>query len=356
MDQQQQQQYSREQGEGEPELVHIPRYQGQSGGAVPEGRDGRGPAQETRYGATALGSDVISASGFDANGGGSELKRQKSQENGYDPIWNPDAAAPETAASQKKNATSANVGLQIPANIDGGAVSKSDLPAPTETTSAGNSNSAEGQKEEDVTELGTGTDGSLWQTGGDASGKPQESAASHGTQNSAVSTETHQRIPSPTEVGFGGGYGAPNDVNDLQISGSGLDEAGSEETGTDYDATRAAGGDGYQQPKVGADTYKQEESKPDADHPAVEDREEQQQQQAHKKEGMMARMMEKLPGHLHRHRHNNNKTAIDPAAASDENGSETTDSEQKKQQGAGAFTKLKEKLKPGNDNNNNQSE
>jgi hypothetical protein len=352
--QQQQQQYSGEQGEDEPELVHIPRYQGQSGGAVPEGRDGRGPAQESRYGATALGSDVISASGFDANGGGSELKRQKSQENGYDPVWNPNAAAPETAASQKKNATSANVGLQIPANIDGTAVSKSDLPAPTETTAAGNSNSAEAQKEEDVTELGAGTDGSLWQTGGDASGKPQESAASHGTQNSAVSTETHQRIPSPTEVGFGGGYGAPNDVNDLQISGSGLDEPGGEETGTDYDVTRAAGGDGYQQPKVGADTYKQEESKPDADHPAVEDREEQ-QQQARKKEGTMSKIMEKLPGHLHHHRHNN-KTAIDPAAASNDNGSETTDSEQKKQQGAGAFTKLKEKLKPGNDNNNNQSE
>jgi hypothetical protein len=29
---------------------------------------------------------MISASGFDANGGGSKLKQQKSQENGYDPI------------------------------------------------------------------------------------------------------------------------------------------------------------------------------------------------------------------------------------------------------------------------------
>jgi hypothetical protein len=55
--------------------------------------------QEFCYGATALGSDVISASGFDANGGGSELKQLKSQENGYDPIWNSDAATLETAAS-----------------------------------------------------------------------------------------------------------------------------------------------------------------------------------------------------------------------------------------------------------------
>jgi hypothetical protein len=34
--------------------------------------------QESYYGAIALGSDVISASGFDANGGGFELKQQKS--------------------------------------------------------------------------------------------------------------------------------------------------------------------------------------------------------------------------------------------------------------------------------------
>jgi hypothetical protein len=55
--------------------------------------------QESCYGATALGFDVISTSGFDANGGGSELKQQKSQENGYDPVWNSDAAAFETVAS-----------------------------------------------------------------------------------------------------------------------------------------------------------------------------------------------------------------------------------------------------------------
>ncbi len=54
---------------------------------------------------------MISASVFNANGGGSELKQQKSQENGCDPVWNSDVATPETAASQKKNATSANVGL-----------------------------------------------------------------------------------------------------------------------------------------------------------------------------------------------------------------------------------------------------
>jgi hypothetical protein len=44
-------------------------------------------------------------------------------------------------------------------------------------------------------------------------------------------------------------------------------------------------------------------SKSDADHPTVEDCEEH-QHQAHKKEGMMARMMEKLPGHLHHHCNN----------------------------------------------------
>jgi hypothetical protein len=47
---------------------------------------------------------------------------------------------------------------------------------------------------------------------------------------------------------------------------------------------------------------------------------------------MMARMMEKLPGHLHHHRNNNNKTAIDPIAAGDDNGNEATDFEQKKEQ------------------------
>jgi len=47
---------------------------------------------------------------------------------------------------------------------------------------------------------------------------------------------------------------------------------------------------------------------------------------------MMARMMEKLPGHLHHHRNNNNKTTIDRVTTSDDNGNEATDSEQKKQQ------------------------
>jgi hypothetical protein len=42
---------------------------------------------------------VISASGFDANSGGFELKQQKSQENGYDPVWNSDATAIETVAN-----------------------------------------------------------------------------------------------------------------------------------------------------------------------------------------------------------------------------------------------------------------
>jgi hypothetical protein len=58
--------------------------------------------------------------------------------------------------------------------IDGGAVSKSDLPAPAKITVVGNSNSAEAKKEEDVTKLGASTNGFLWQAGGDASGKPQE--------------------------------------------------------------------------------------------------------------------------------------------------------------------------------------
>jgi len=42
---------------------------------------------------------VIFASGFDANNGSFELKQQKSQENGYDPVWNSNAAALKTAAS-----------------------------------------------------------------------------------------------------------------------------------------------------------------------------------------------------------------------------------------------------------------
>ncbi len=55
--------------------------------------------QKFCYGATAFGFDVISASGFNANGGGFELKQQKYQENGYDPIWNSDVAALKTTAS-----------------------------------------------------------------------------------------------------------------------------------------------------------------------------------------------------------------------------------------------------------------
>jgi hypothetical protein len=46
--------------------------------------------------------------------------------------------------------------------INGGAVSKSDLPALTKITIVGNSNFAEAKKEEDVTELSAGTDGFLW--------------------------------------------------------------------------------------------------------------------------------------------------------------------------------------------------
>jgi len=81
---------------------------------------------------------------------------------------------PEIATSQKKNATSANVDLQIPTKIDGGVVSKSDLQAPAKINIVGNSNFAEAKKEEDVTEFGASTDGFLWQTSGDASDKPQE--------------------------------------------------------------------------------------------------------------------------------------------------------------------------------------
>jgi hypothetical protein len=53
-------------------------------------------------------------------------------------------------------------------------VSKSNLPAPAKITVVGNSNSAEAKKEENVTKLGAGTYGFLWQTGGYAFGKPQE--------------------------------------------------------------------------------------------------------------------------------------------------------------------------------------
>jgi hypothetical protein len=53
-------------------------------------------------------------------------------------------------------------------------MNKSDLPVLVKTTVVGNSNSVEAKKEQDVTELGAGTDGFLWQAGGDASGKPQE--------------------------------------------------------------------------------------------------------------------------------------------------------------------------------------
>jgi hypothetical protein len=55
--------------------------------------------QESCYGATTLDSDVISAFGFDANGGGSKLKQPKSQENGYDLVSNSDVAVLETVAS-----------------------------------------------------------------------------------------------------------------------------------------------------------------------------------------------------------------------------------------------------------------
>jgi hypothetical protein len=65
--------------------------------------------------------------------------------------------------------------LKVGGKIDGGAMSKSNLPTPTKITVVGNSNSAEAKKKKkDVTEFGAGTDGFLWQAGGDASGKPQE--------------------------------------------------------------------------------------------------------------------------------------------------------------------------------------
>ncbi len=47
---------------------------------------------------------------------------------------------------------------------------------------------------------------------------------------------------------------------------------------------------------------------------------------------MMARMMEKLPRHLHHHHNNNNKTTIDHVIASDDNDNEATNFEQKKEQ------------------------
>jgi hypothetical protein len=48
-------------------------------------------------------------------------------------------------------------------------VSKFNLPAPAKITIVGNSNSVEAKKKEDVTELGAGTDGFLWQATGDTS-------------------------------------------------------------------------------------------------------------------------------------------------------------------------------------------
>ncbi len=62
--------------------------------------------------------------------------------------------------------------LKIAGKINGGAVSKSNLPTPTKITVVGNSNSIEAKKKKDVIKLGTGTNGFLWQAGGDASGKP----------------------------------------------------------------------------------------------------------------------------------------------------------------------------------------
>ncbi len=43
--------------------------------------------QEFCYGVIALDSNAISTSGFDANGGGFELKQQKSQENVSQPYF-----------------------------------------------------------------------------------------------------------------------------------------------------------------------------------------------------------------------------------------------------------------------------
>ncbi len=63
--------------------------------------------------------------------------------------------------------------LKVVGKIDGGVVKKSNLLALVKMIIVGNSNSGKTIKK-DVTELGIGTDGFLWQTGGDASGKPQE--------------------------------------------------------------------------------------------------------------------------------------------------------------------------------------
>jgi len=64
--------------------------------------------------------------------------------------------------------------LKVAGQIDGGAVSKSNLPTLVKIIVVGNSNSAEVKKKRDVIKLGAGTDGFLWQANGDASGKPQE--------------------------------------------------------------------------------------------------------------------------------------------------------------------------------------
>jgi hypothetical protein len=53
-------------------------------------------------------------------------------------------------------------------------MSKFDLQVPVKIIVIGNSNFVEVKKEKDVTELSVGTDGFLWQTGRDASGKPQK--------------------------------------------------------------------------------------------------------------------------------------------------------------------------------------
>jgi hypothetical protein len=53
--------------------------------------------------------------------------------------------------------------LKVAGKIDGGAVSKFNLPAPAKITVVGNSNSAKVlKKKKDVTELGADTYGFLW--------------------------------------------------------------------------------------------------------------------------------------------------------------------------------------------------
>jgi len=64
--------------------------------------------------------------------------------------------------------------LKVVGKIGGRAVSKSNLPALTKITIVSNSNSAEVFFKKNVTKLGAGTDGFLWQAGGDAFGKPQK--------------------------------------------------------------------------------------------------------------------------------------------------------------------------------------